>query len=131
MTHKTHNSRRTDCKCAVCNGGMEAYAEWEAKQMREVGWVIHAVVEGTDDPDCHTHGLPELLNHPDLQIKLHGMQEVYLAGQSLHKAVDYIKDGGRFTQGTRYHDLVVSGVTVTVRENEESGRKILQFVIPS
>ena len=93
--------------------------------------MIHAVAVGTADPDCHTHGLPELLNHPDLQIKICGPQEVALAGQSLHKAVAYIRDGGRFTPRTRYHDLVVDRMTVTVMESKEGGRKVLLFTIPS
>jgi hypothetical protein len=118
------------CKCEVCKNGIEAYKKWEAERMAEYGWIMHGVVEGTDDPDVHTHGVPKSFGHPDLQIKIRGMGEFQQAGQALSKAVEYIKDGGRFTPGVRYHDLVVENMTVTVRENEEGGRTVLLFTMP-
>ena len=120
---------KSDTECEGCNSGCGEVEKIRAANMEKYGWIIDAVVFDTDDPDCHTHGLPELLNHPDLQIKIRGQEEYQFAGKSLHRAVKYIQEGGKFTAGHRYVNIVVEGMVVTVRKSQEGGREVLQFVL--
>ena len=106
---------------------LEALREWENEKLKTNGWFAHYVFDEEGRVNCHTHGLKESLNHPDLQIIFPLDRE---SGSIIHSnAVKIIKGGVSFTAGVRYNGIV-TGREVTFAKAHEGEREILRMIIP-
>lgn len=118
MTHEQ------DCKCAVCNEGIEAVRTWERECMEKHGWYAHFLYE---QGEMHTHGISKTFDHPDLEIKLPLDPKV---GHSLfHNAVDLIKSGLRFEDGVLCN-RIISNFNVKFVAAIENDRPVLRIILP-
>lgn len=94
------------------------------------GWIAHFVMGEFGFPNganYHTHGLPELLGHPDLQICLLIAPKV--AYGVFAAAVDRIRDGHKLIAG-QFSEGILDGFGVGAVEATESNRKLLRLLLP-
>ena len=117
-----------DCECEVCKNGIEGYLKKQKKLLEEYGWVAEYVPDENGMVNCHTHGLPENFEHPDLQIVMP------LLGNVLHGiltvCVDKIKEGITFNIEQEFSGILSKGYKVRFVEANESGRDVLRIIIP-
>lgn len=118
MTHEQ------DCKCSVCNEGIEAVRTHERECMEKYGWYAHFLYE---EGEMHTHGLPESFDHPDLEIRL--PIEPKLGHSLFCNAVDLIKGGLKFEDGVLCN-RIVSNFNVKFVAAIENGRPVLRIILP-
>lgn len=131
----------SQCECGVCGlcelcelmkekgltmeQAFSAYEAWEAAKMEKHGWIVHYVIDGS--PNFHTHGLPDKLGHPDLQIVVSLPPKV--AHGLFVGAVEQIEAGKRFEDGD-YASKIVKNYKVKFVEAEEGDRTVLRMILP-
>lgn len=121
-----------DEECACCKDGVEETLRRQAELIEKVGWFSHIVPDQTAY-NYHTHGLPELLNCPDLQVllpidpnKTHSLI-TSMINEAKEKAISF-KAGEKFVVPnfkSATGDLIV--LFVKAREGD---REVLRVILP-
>lgn len=97
----------------------------ERKMLFQYGYCVHAVSCGHINTNYHTHGLPEMKNHIDLQITLNIQpQEVF---DIFHLLIAEINKGKTFTKDSSIKYL---NKPLKLMETFESGRQVLRIMLP-
>lgn len=100
-----------NCKCAICEHGIDAVRKMQKESIIKYGWYVHFV----QDPRCpantnaHTHHVMESFKHKDFQICL--------------------KKGVKYEPGKKY-DNIIEKFKVEFIEVTEGGRSVLRILIP-
>lgn len=110
--------------------GPRARAEaYEREMMEKLGWYWHYVLDDPQPPfaNIHTHGFEKTFGQPDVQIVFPLPPE--MAQGVLNSIVDLLKKGVRLEPGKRYAE-VLQDFEVEFALAEESGRRVLRFILP-
>lgn len=103
----------------------------EQKMMGEYGFFCHMVPMGDDSSptgiNYHTHGLPETLNHPDIQIVLPISPMVF--GPIIHSVFDFIKEGNKLEVEKKYSNFL-KDYDVEFAWAIENDRDVLRMILP-
>lgn len=108
-----------------------------AENIKKYGWQGHyvAATGSPDEPDdlregyvnYHTHGLPESLGQPDLQIVIPLPPE--LAHQLFWTFVDRMKAGETFVADQKV-EKIIQDYPLLLKAAKECGRDVLRVVFP-
>lgn len=125
------NNIPNDLSCVGCHNGMDALLEREKESLEVYGWYTHIII---DDPHCpygmniHTHGLPEMLNHPDLQICV--PVDPKILHNILADIINEIELGRIIPVGKSIKiEGIINGYPFLFVKVKESGRDILRVII--
>lgn len=119
-------------ECFGCSNGKEAMITWENEMMALHGWYVHCVPDDTEAPNnfnCHTHGISDTFNHPDLQICMPMRQKSFMG--FFHLLVGRIRNGERFKPDVIYPDIMEGDYKVTFISATECGRPVLRLIFPN
>lgn len=128
MPSKRHDKFK-GCDCGMCGKDGKNYAEWEASQYAEWGWIMHIVID--HDPqspsgfNAHTHGM-DLIGHPDFQITL-PLSNDHISS-FFHTLCSRVKNGERFKNGDVITDLCANDYKVRFIDATENDRPVLRLV---
>jgi len=118
-----------NCKCFVCQNGIESLEDFEKTMMEKHGWYAHLV----PDPsfplgiNCHTHGLDHTFNHRDLQIIFPLNDKILI--HLLHNCVDYIKENKHIPIEKELTGIIQDYHCKFVRA-QECDRDVLRMIVP-
>ena len=108
------------------------FKSWENETKEKYGWYIHFVIGDDSCPNYinfHTHGLPEMFNHPDLQICFPISKES--AHAIFNTIVEHIKTGKQFQTAVKYDKIIGGGFKLEFINATECNRKVLRIVFPN
>ena len=107
------------------NNIFELYNRTERKLLLQYGFFIHSI-KNDEFINYHTHGLPEMKNHPDLQITLN--IGAALAFEIFDIFIAQINNGKFFEPDTIITDL--ADMPFKLIEATESKRNVLRIMLP-
>lgn len=111
-------------------GVVDSLSDDEREMLERAGFFSHYVFPNDREAflvNAHTHGLSEIMGHPDLQIVLPlSIEEV---NRIFNVIVKEIKAGRKFKSGDRY-DNVYKDCEVMLWEAENEHRRVLRIIVP-
>lgn len=103
---------------------------WVDEMLKKYGWCIHFNFDAPNFPysvNVHTHGFPDKLGHPDLQICYPLSKES--AFNLLISIAEAIRAGKFLAPGMVYSDFLMN-YKVEIAEAEDDGRKVMRIIFP-
>lgn len=104
--------------------------EKEQMMLKEHGFFVHLVFDDKDiatGANIHTHGFPETLDHPDIQIVL--SLPLRTVGSIVHTVYNWIKEGNKIELEKAY-DNILQGYNVQYAWAVENDRDVLRMILP-
>jgi hypothetical protein len=130
MEREKNMNKNSKPVCDCCAFGFEEVRKSEEEMIKKHGWLAHYVPDEPKAPfhiNYHTHGLPVLENHKDLQAC------IPIPYETLHHImtgiVERIKAGEKFSEGDKLFDII-ENYPITFMDAKECGRDVLRVIFP-
>ena len=136
-------NEQSKMKCACCGKDLsnhdafcihdekqpEDMVKWEDSMIEQYGFYIHYVPDTENEyVDCHTHGLTQSFDHPELQIVLSIPAAVVVS--IMHDIVDMIRDGRKLEDGDLLDKIIESSPVLLAKMKDKDAQEYFRIVLP-